>query len=354
MWIFVFAAALAAELVPPWDAHGTAISPRTPLDDVLIDTRAGDRRKSFLQLTKARFILGAAQFQLYTLVRSDLDVVKRTTVVAEKGRIRSQIRLYDGDNTLLDARTAPGDLVLLTWGSDAASYATVLGFDEEGVLQKLAQDIPVRIGLSELRLTFPAPGQLRVQGRPATAVQMRWLGRHTLRLLPAREPWVPREDAIPVGQLGSMPPAVQGDRAMHVSEYALRLGQHGTGWTATTLWVDAPQGQVPLLDLPKQNGRPVRIRLRAFRRMHGHVFWAEAELVVAGVEADVTYYLGWILSLRRDEARVLADQIPIRSGGLEETRLSVEIPTGDTLVIEASTSQLSYWQRKWLGTWTLK
>jgi len=88
--------------------------------------------------------------------------------------------------------------------------------------------------------------------------------------------------------------------------------------------------------------------------MHGHVYWAEVELVVADVTKDITYYLGWVLSMRRDEARILADQIPVRAGSAEETRLRVEMPTGDTLILTAGTELLSDWQRRWLGTWTLE
>jgi len=353
MWcqFLLIAGALATELVAPWDVRGTPISPRTTLDDALMQKDVPGRSRSFLTLNGDSFVVGDARFQLYTRVGA--EHAPTTMVVAEKSHIRSQISLFTGDNALLDAQHAPGDRVLLTWGSDAAAYATLLTFGEDGVLQKLAQNIPVRIGILELQVTFPSPDQMKISGRGVTGSQARWLGRHRLRPAPPREAWQPRDGGVPVGPPHSLPDALDITRTLPVSEYRLCLGDYGEDWVHMGLWIDAPQGRLPLLQLPKQNERPVRPTLRAFRRLHGHIYWAEAELVVADVSADITHRVGWVISLRRDEARILADQIPVRSSGRIDTRLSVTVPVADTLVIEADTPELSDWQRRWLGTWTL-
>jgi hypothetical protein len=353
MWTFLMiAGALATELVAPWDARGTPISPRTTLDDALMETGAPGRPRSYLQLTGDSFVIADARFQLYTRVGA--AHAPTTLLVAERNQIRSQIALFTGDNALLDAQPVAGDRVLVTWGADAAAYASLLAFGDDGVLQKLARDIPVRIGILELKLSFPSPDRLKISGSSVTASQARWLGRHRVQPLPPQQTWYPRDGGIPLGPVTTLPDVPETRRTLAVSEYLLKLGDYGDDWIHDAVWIDAPQGQLPLLQLPNQNGRPIRPALRAFRRLHGHIYWAEVELVVADVNADITYRIGWVISLRRDEARILADQIPVRASGLNDTRLAVSVPLPDTLVIEAETSELSDRQRRWLGTWTLE
>ncbi len=353
MWFLFLFAALAAELVPEWEAYGTAISPETALDAALIEPGLLMQRQSFLQRASEPVVVGEAIFQLFTVMTTG-DGGQATSLIAERHKKRSHIPLFRGDNDLMDAIPLPGGLVQITWGSDAAVYATIVGFDTNGVIQKVAQDIPLRIGLQELRLAFLGP-RMVVAGRGVSSTQSRWIGRHNLKIRPPRQKWRPRSSGIPLGEPAPAPPHYDSVGELRVNDYALQWGHFDSGGpTHDAVWVYTPQGTVPLLEIPDQNGRPARLRLRAFRRLHGHVYWAEIELTVAGVDTDTAYYLGWILKLRRDEARIVADQIPVRDGGAEDTRLLIDVPTADALVIEAATEELTYWQRSWLGTWKLE
>ena len=356
MWMLVIAAALAIELVPEWEVHGTAISPETPLDAALIGPRAMIRRESFLQRSGEPLVIGDVVLQPFRVRHADPDRIESTSLIVEKNKLRSHTLLFRGDHILFDAVALPGDLIQVNWGSDAALYATILGFDADGVIQKVAEDIPIRIGMLELQLSLPTPGQLVIRGTGVTSSQARWIGGHDIGIRPPREDWTPRTGAIPLGDLSPAAPEYAMEGEVKVNDYALRWGHYDKGGpTHDAVWVFTPQGRVPLLLIPDQNNQPARLNLRAFRRLHGHTYWAEIELVVAGLHTDTTYYLGWILQLRRDEARILADQIPVRAGGRDHTtRLLVDVPTPDQLVIEAGTKQLSYWQNKWLGTWSLE
>jgi hypothetical protein len=353
MWFLLFAAAFATELVAEWDIHGTAISPQTPLDAALIAPGPLANRTSFLTRASEPIAVGDAVLQLFSVVQSG-EHVQITSLIAERDRMRSHMPLFEGNNTLLDAIALPGGLIQLTWGSDAAAYVTVVGFGDDGVIQKVAEDIPLRIGLSELKLAYPVPGRLIIAGRGLTPIQKKWVGRHTLRIHPVREQWTPRSGRIPVGDPAPAPPVYDSAGELRVNNYALQWGHHGdAGPSHDAVWVDTPQGTVALLAIPNQNGHPTRLKLRAFRRLHGHVYWAEIELVVAGVTSDTTYCLGWSLKLRRDEVRIIADQIPVREGAADGTRLIIDVPIPNVLVVKPATEQLSYWQRKWLGTWPL-
>jgi len=351
MWMFFLAAALATELVPEWDAHGTAISPQTALDAALIEPAALARRASFLQRASESSVIGDVVLQLFRVTRTGPDSGHSTYLIAERDKMRSHVPLFEGENGLLGVEALAGGLFQVNWGSDAEAYATIIGFDSDGVVQKVAQNIPIRIGLSELQLSFPSLGRMVIRGRSLAGNQNQWIGRHTLKLRPPREAWIPREDSIPLGRPAPPPPGYDKVGELRLNDYALQWGHHGTrGPTHDAVWVYTPQGTVPLLSVPNQNGRPARLSLRAFRRLHGHVYWAEVELVVAGVARDNPYYLGWILKLRRDEARIVADQIPVRDG---DKKVLVDVPNAAVLSITPVSSEISYWQKRWLGTWPL-